>query len=352
MHITLRSNQEMAEADAAIRIHWPLYSILPLAFLGFSAAYFVIFPHLSRRCLGSRYGKLSALNRRCFLQNLTALLHTLLVVAGLLTALNAGFSSEGLLPYYSTAMYIDLCISLGYFLFVLPWSMHMYFILGARAPYTGLDMILHHATVTMGECVYLLTQVAPWYGATALALFEITNWPFIPFTLLTQLNMKGSMVHSCFGFLFVFAFIVCRLFGCTWVAILFVSQVSDLLSRPAHGTDAIKASVVVALVGFMIILALSYYWFVVKVVPNVHAALQELLGDTYHHRFTPRKLRELATAIEGRKARREATQERAKRMRALEEIRAQVQVEAATTDGTHDVLREQGADGDAASSAL
>ena len=169
--------------------------------------------------------------------------------------------------------------------------------------------------------------MAPW----RLPSFEITNWPFMPFMLLTQLNRRGSLLHSVFGFTFVLTFVACRLVGCTWLGVRFITQVQQFLSANPAPSDGATASVVISLVGFLCVLALSYYWFIVKVMPQVHHALKELLGDTYHHPFIPRKLRELIAALspEARRARRLQMEERAERMRALEEMRAEALASAA-----------------------
>ena len=82
---------------------------------------------------------------------------------------------------------------------------------------------------------------------------------------------------------------------------------------------------------FLVILLLSYYWCVVKVCPQVHKALQGICGETYHHRFIPRRVRELVAALDpqAREEKRAQVRERAERMRALEELQAErVQMES------------------------
>ena len=91
---------------------------------------------------------------------MNALLHTYVVVGALLAEVlveGRVLRSAGLHPYYSPFAYVDVCISLGYMCFTLPWSVRTWFVLRHRE-HTSRSLMLHHVCVVVAELVYLLTQ--------------------------------------------------------------------------------------------------------------------------------------------------------------------------------------------------
>ena len=99
-------------------------------------------------------------------QCINYLLHSVIMVVGLVAVLVTNEASElrsaGLLPHYSAFAYADVCLSLGYMSFTLPWSFYVYFWLGRRDMGTNKGLIAHHCAVVVAELVYLLTQTSPW----------------------------------------------------------------------------------------------------------------------------------------------------------------------------------------------
>lgn len=267
-----------------VSIHWPLWIVLPSSYVFFCASYSFLTPALSRKLLPGTYSKLSELNKRCWNQNVNALLHTLIVVGSLVGVL-AGHSLDdaSLEPKYVVMGYIDICISLGYMLFVLPWSLHMYFWLKARKPYTSFAFCIHHTCVVTAELTYLLTQACAWYGAAAVALLEFTNWFYLPFILMKQAGVQNTLFYLL-GFSFVLVYTVCRVVLGTWLGIAFAVEAADLDS----GDDGLWAAVAVALLTYWGLMMLSLYWWCAEVLPKLHEGLGELLGEGYWKSFCPR----------------------------------------------------------------
>lgn len=273
------------------------------------------------------YSSYGDLERRCFLQNLCASLHTYGVVGALFVvfASDHGLRESGLAPYYSAAAYADVAVSLGYFLFVLPWSLDMYVRRGARPPYTGLDMVFHHVVVVIAELAYLLTQAGAWYGAVALLLFELTNWFFLPHLLLTQLGRAGGVVWTVLGALLVLCFIACRIFAGTWLGMRLLVDVAGSASAGNSGGGG--GGAIVLLLCFWAILLLSYFWLAARILPALHRRLQAVCGEEYHHAIVPRRVRVWATKLSPQA--RAMRVEQARRMQALREMQAELEQEEA-----------------------
>lgn len=232
-----------------------------------------------RWLLPADFARWSALNQMCWAQNLTSFAHSIASVSILLAAIatDPALRRAGLGPYASSRASVGVGLSLGYFAFALPWSIHLYFCRGARLPYTSLSLCAHHALVALAEATYLLTHYLPWHGALAIILMELTNWFYLPHVLLKQLGAARGRGWLLLGMLFVGSFVGCRVVGCTYLA---VSVAVDLARFRTH--DATSAASLCVLAGcFYALLLLSYYWFVAQVVPQTHAALKALLGDAY-----------------------------------------------------------------------
>ena len=272
-----------------VHVHWPLYTVFPISSIFFWTTYLLL--RSVPRLQPELYTRWNHFNQRCYAQNVNSVAHTLLVVGSLFAVLIGEHEvrDAGLRPYYSKVAYFDVSVSLGYFSFALPWSCHMYFWLGARAPYTRFSLCVHHALVFTAEGVYLLTQYCPWYGALALALMEFTNWFYVPHVLLTQLGRRG-MAWTVIGILFVLAYTGCRVVACTYLAVVFARDVAEY---EPHQETSWWVPVGLSLGCFYGLLGLSFFWFYKDLVPNAHIELKALFGDDYLLCCCPGSVREL-----------------------------------------------------------
>ena len=289
-------------------VAWPLWSIFPASFCFWWLFYLCVTPALGRLCATE---ELSKLNQLCWRQNVTSLLHTLVVVSVLVVvfATDATLRRTGVAPYYNALAYADVCVSLGYMCFALPWSLHMRFVLGARRPYVTDEFTLHHCCVVTAEVVYLLSNACPFYGAIALMLMEFTNWLYLPYVLMKQHGHDGPAFHVC-GVGLVVSFVVCRLGVCTWVGVAFAQDAASGMP------DGLASAVVLSLLAYWTLQCISYWWFAHDVLPQMHATLLRLGGDEYYLRPLPRPLRVRLSPTARAKARqRREMQELARQMR-------------------------------------
>ena len=189
----MANSSSTSASSTVINVHWPLYTVYPAAIVFFYCAYFLFIPLGIRLCCQKRFNVLTRLNKRCFIQNINSCLHAFAIVSSLFIVLAGDHEMRdaGVAPHYNVLAYCEVCVSLGYMSFVLPWSLHMYFVLKARRPYTSATFCVHHATVVVAEVVYLLTQTCALHGALTVALMEFTNWFFLPLILMTQLDIVG-----------------------------------------------------------------------------------------------------------------------------------------------------------------
>lgn len=273
-----------------IQLHWPLYYVFPACTAGFYVWYLVspMYPALLPRA----YAQWHELDKKCWRQNTASAVHSLIVVSSLIgiQASDPEIAIAGLSPYYNWWLYVTASISLAFFSLAFPWSLYMYFFLKARQPYTRLSLCVHHMVVVSALLVYLLTQYCPHQGALAILLMEITNWFYVPHLLLTQLGHKGTL-WTANGICFVIAYTSCRIFACTWLAIQMVIDVARFNPPQDVGWAAISVS----LGSLYVLLYLSFFWFIADVAPTTHNALKDLLGEDYHRRCCPAKLRALAS---------------------------------------------------------
>lgn len=290
-------------------VAWPLWTVLPAAVVFWWTFYYVVTPALGRLCA---IENLTKLNQLCWRQNVTSLLHTLIVVTILVVvfATDEHLRRTGIAPYYNSLAYADVCVSLGYMLFALPWSLHMRFVLGARRPYVTGEFTLHHCCVVTAELVYLLSNACPFYGAIALMLMEFTNWLYLPFVLMKQAGTTDGPAFLVCGVGLVVSFVGCRLGVCTWVGVAFARDAASGMP------DGLASAVTLSLVAFWTLQCISYWWWAHDVMPQLHATLTRLGGDEYYLRPLPAALRaRLSPASRAKARQRREMQELARQMR-------------------------------------
>lgn len=257
-----------------LTVHWPLYTICPISAAGFYAGYFFVWDALLHRFGPTQYASLGSIAQRCFCANCNSLLHTYAVVLLLLwvIATDETLRTSGRLsPHYNGVGYSAMCVTLGYFSLSVPWSMHFFFVQREREV-VPLAMLLHHCMVVTAALVYVLTTIASFYGAVAFACMELSNWFFIPRTMAEMLQWRlDGLVGTVNGACLVLTFIFCRIGVCTAVAALFTFDLSRFDGSAAEWTVAVLAYLL-----FVAVLALSYVWLRLQVLPGLAVALYEL----------------------------------------------------------------------------
>ena len=111
-------------SSSVVNVHWPLYTVYPAAIVFFYCAYFLFIPLGIRLCCQKRFNVLTRLNKRCFIQNINSCLHAFAIVSSLFIVLAGDHEMReaGVAPHYNVLAYCEVCVSLGYMSFVLPWS--------------------------------------------------------------------------------------------------------------------------------------------------------------------------------------------------------------------------------------
>lgn len=261
-----------------VNVYWPLYTIYPGSTVFFWALYLFIAPWASKRWV-VEYECWTLSQQKVWRQTIAFLLHSWLLVVGLVCVLAIPSEGEqlrhaGLLPHYSAAAYADVCLSLGYMSFTLPWSIYGYFWLKQRDLGTNKGLILHHTAVVVAELVYLLTQTSPWYGALALVLFEVSNLNGAPHMLMTQKKYSGIW-HLLNGLMFLVTFTGSRVIACTVVGAFYIKDYVEMQSSDV----GIWVMVGVSLVCYCILMGLSYMWFRREVMTVAHFELKRYFGQ-------------------------------------------------------------------------
>lgn len=267
-----------------VNVHWPLYTVYPGCTILFWFLYLIVTPRLSSHYVAA-YDSWMPRAQMVWGQVINYLIHSILVIIPLISVLakdGAALRDAGLYPYYSEFAYVDVCLSLGYMSFTLPWSINVYFVMKRRDMGTNRGLIIHHCAVVVAEVVYLLTQVAPWYGAISLILFELSNLNAAPHLLMTQLQYTGRW-HFLNGLCFLVTFTGSRIIACTVVGILYTRDYASLDSEDA----ALWVTVGLSLASYWVLMALSYFWFYRDVMTVAHAELKRYLGDEYWRRCLP-----------------------------------------------------------------
>ena len=329
------TNSSAASASSSVvNVHWPLYTVYPAAIVFFYCAYFLFIPLGIRLCCQKRFNVLTRLNKRCFIQNINSCLHAFAIVSSLFIVLagDLDMRAAGVAPHYNVLAYCEVCVSLGYMSFVLPWSLHMYFGLKARRPYTSATFCVHHATVVVAEVVYLLTQTCALHGALTVALMEFTNWFFLPLILMTQLDIVG-LKKAIAGALFVVVYTVCRMVLCVWVGIDFA--IAAARYEPDGDGAGAWAAVAISLLAFWVLLGLSVYWWCRDVPPGIKAATEDMWGEGYWKGkwWCPWFCQEEEREKRRERRRRRAALNELKRERDAEMKKADVQIVSRTFDG-------------------
>lgn len=263
-----------------VNVHWPLYSILPGFAIFFYATYLVAAP-ASKRYLKA-YSNWSELNQRIWRQNICALLHTyLLVIILLVVVIRSHSDLQGALlkPYYDPLAYSAICLSLGYMMLTLPWSLRHWFGTERERKATRPTLIVHHFFVVVAELVYLITQTSPWHGALSFVLFEFSNIFLMPHHLMTQLQYHGK-AHFWNGLGFFISCTFVRVGACTVVGVYYIRDVVNFRPAAALGAGA-WVCVCLSLVSYWIILVLSWYWYVNDVLGEVHKEFKMAFGAQY-----------------------------------------------------------------------
>ena len=166
--------------------------------------------------------------------------------------------------------------------FTLPWSLYVYFVLKRRDMGTNKGLIIHHVAVVVAEMVYLLTQVAPWYGALSLVLFELSNLNAAPHLLMTHLRYTGPW-HLLNGLCFLITYTGSRVIACTVVGVLYVRD----YARMGSTEWAAWFTIGVSIAAYWVLMALSYLWFYRDVMTVAHKELKGYFGQDYLTRCCP-----------------------------------------------------------------
>jgi len=131
-------------------------------------------------------------------------------------------------------------------------------------------LIVHHIAVVIGALIYIFTHVCAAYGAIAFICMEFTNWFFVPWIMLSQIDMEGTLPHQVAGVLLVITFLACRIVVCTWQGVAFSIDLGQLSASPAEW-----ACVVLAYLIFLFALVLSWLW-LKQVYDGLKAGVQDI----------------------------------------------------------------------------
>ena len=277
----------VASVAPLVSVHWPLYTVFPASAALFYALYFVGFERFSASCLAEKYDKFSWLNKRIWRQNLCALVHTYALVIVMIVVLarsHAQLQTALLYPHYDVLAYCAVSFSMGYMCLTLPWSLRHYFGSETERRGTRPTLIIHHAFVVLAHLVYLLTQTSPWPGALSLIVFEWSNLHLMPHHLMTQWGYRGKW-HVYNGVAF---FLFCTFVRVIGAMVLGAFYIRDIVAfRPHAVLGAANAagawvSVLLSLTAYLVILALSIYWYVMEVLSEVHKEFKQIFGPKWY----------------------------------------------------------------------
>ena len=270
-----------------VQVHWPLYTVYPAATGFFWVMYLFVSPRMSSRFI-EMYDEWPRGQQMVWRQCINYLLHSVMMVIALVGVLVSSEGAElrqsGLMPHYSKFAYIDVCLSLGYMSFTLPWSFLVYFWMKRRDMGTNKGLIVHHCAVVVAELVYLLTQTSPWYGALSLVLFEVSNLNAAPHLLMTQLRYTGIW-HFLNGICFLITYTGSRIISCTVIGVLYVRDYANF-----SGEWGIWLAVALSLTAYWVLMTLSYYWFYRDVMTVTHFELKRYFGERYYTKCCPAPL--------------------------------------------------------------
>ena len=259
-----------------IEARWPLYTVLPISSAIFWVSYWLLWDVVAHRSshLKADFERLSPLSRMCFRANCNSALHTYTVVVLLLWVLMSDGSlwSTRLSQHYNPVGYAAMCITLGYFSLSVPWNAWLRFV-RREHQVVPLSIFAHHLLVVAGALLYVVTSMAAFYGAVAFACMECSNWFFIPRTVAEMLGWNNDgRLGTINGALLVLSFILLRIGVCTIAAVLFVYDLARFSGDAAEWT-----CVLLAFALFVAVLALSYVWLHLQVMPGLTAAVRQLL---------------------------------------------------------------------------
>ena len=257
-----------------IEAHWPLYTVLPGTAAFFYIAYFFVWDRLLRKTVHV-YAKLSPLEQSCLRANCNSLLHTYSIVILLCWALSSDpmLWSSRVQQHYNAIGYSAMCVTLAYFSLSVPWNVWQRFLMH-EVSVVPLGIFVHHLFVVAAALLYVVTNVAAFYGAIAFVCMEFSNWFFIPRACAETLGWSNDgPLGAANGVCLVLSYLLLRIGVCTAAAILFMSD----LSRVSLDGPAELGCALLALGIFGAVLALSYVWLRLQVLPGLRAAVGQLL---------------------------------------------------------------------------
>ena len=254
--------------------HWPAYTVLPASTAFFYLGYFCFWDALLRRCLPSaEYERLTPLAHMCLRANCNSLVHTYAVVLllGSMLATDSELYTTRIAQHYNPIGYTAMCITLGYFSLSVPWNAWLRFVRG-EANSVPLPLFMHHLLVVVGALLYVVTNLAAFYGTVAFACMECSNWFFVPRVCAEILarNIDGP-IGTINGVFLVLSFLVFRIAVCTVVGVLFVVDLARF-----DGDAAEWVCVLLAFFIFAAVLVLSYVWLRLQVLPGLRDAVLQL----------------------------------------------------------------------------
>ena len=266
---------ESVATHMRIEAHWPVQTVLPLASALFYLGYFVLWDPLLRR-FGPRaeYERLAPVGRMCFRANCNSIVHTYVVVVLLcwMLATDATLLTTRLEQHYNPIGYAAMCVTLGYFSLSVPWNAYQRFV---KKEYhvVPLGIFAHHLLVVAGALLYVVTNLAAFYGVVAFVCMECSNWFFIPRALVEQLGRSNDgPLGTINGACLVLSFLLLRIGVCTVAAVLFLVDLGRF-----DGGGAEWACVLLAFAIFAAVLGLSYVWLKLQVLPGLWDAVGQLL---------------------------------------------------------------------------
>lgn len=240
-------------------VFWPLYTVYPIATIGFYVNYLVVFPSVAQRVLKTRYERLDKVSKLCFIANLGSIVHSYAVVLLILIALASDVQMRmtRVMPHINMVGYSAVCFTLAYFSLSLPWNLYMRYSLKRHDVVPG-PMLVHHVMVVVGAGVYIVSGVCAFYGAVAFFCMELTNLFFVPRVVVDIIGGRiDGPLCTVNGILLVLTFVLFRVGVTTAAAVVFTI---DLTQLDASASALELVCIVIAYVTFLGVLLLSWIW--------------------------------------------------------------------------------------------
>lgn len=132
--------------------------IWPAAATFYWVSYSLLLPPLCKWLIPASYASFNRFNSICFRQNINSAMHSCIAVVTLVLVLasNHDVIESRLGRSTSTLLYVDICLSLGYFSFALPASIHMTYVLKAGLPYASPSLVFHHVLVMVAQITFIV----------------------------------------------------------------------------------------------------------------------------------------------------------------------------------------------------